>query len=321
MSDCGNINQKSNTISEDKMDSAVNKVIYTCPMHPEVISENGDDKCPKCGMNLVEMKDGSMKNSKPKLHSDKYLLKLTTLPQDPKAGDEVTLNFSLINNETKQQVKDLDVVHEKILHLIIVSKNLAYFDHLHPNMNPDGSLSIKTKFDKGGKYILFADLTPKGENENQVFDIPLEIEGNPVEDISMTPRNSFEKDGFTASMDTDPAELVINKPTEIVVNINRNGKDVSDLKNYLGALGHMVIISEDASLYLHVHPMEAEADEEKEHDHSGSGEMNMDSDKLTKSGPSVVFHTEFPEAGIYKVFAQFNPGGKLITTNFVIKVK
>ncbi|MEZ4690960.1 MAG: hypothetical protein R3A12_12585 [Ignavibacteria bacterium] len=83
--------------------------------------------------------------------------------------------------------------------------------------------------------------------------------------------------------------------------ILKNGQDVTNLKNYLGALGHMVIISEDASLYLHVHPMEQETGEEKEHDHSGSGEMKMDSDKMTKSGPSVAFHTEFPEAGIYKV--------------------
>lgn len=29
------------------------KIIYTCPMHPEVISDK-PGKCPKCGMDLVE---------------------------------------------------------------------------------------------------------------------------------------------------------------------------------------------------------------------------------------------------------------------------
>jgi Heavy metal binding domain len=37
-----------------KTDSTAKKV-YTCPMHPEVIS-NKPGKCPKCGMDLVEKK-------------------------------------------------------------------------------------------------------------------------------------------------------------------------------------------------------------------------------------------------------------------------
>ena len=318
-----NKNEKNEKQSEiNKKDTTVKQIVYTCPMHPEVKSMNKDDKCPKCGMNLVEMKVDSMKDSQVKMHSDKYSLTMTTEPKNINTGEEVTLNFSLTNNETKQTIKDLEIVHEKILHLIIVSKNLAYFDHIHPDMNVDGSLSVKTKFNKGGDYVLFADLTPKGEKKSQVFDIPLNVAGEPVVKIPLSSRNTFETEGFNTVMTTDPADLSANKSTEIVVKITKNGKDVTNLKNYLGALGHMVVISEDASMYLHVHPMEAEEknDGHKHEEKKEMEDMKMDSDKITNGGPYVVFHTNFPKPGIYKVFAQFNPGGKLITTNFVVNV-
>ena len=39
---------------KSKTDTAT-KTIYTCPMHPEVISDK-PGKCPKCGMTLVDQK-------------------------------------------------------------------------------------------------------------------------------------------------------------------------------------------------------------------------------------------------------------------------
>lgn len=49
------------------------KAMYTCPMHPEVKSDQ-PGKCPKCGMDLVvkKMKEGKHKKMKAEKHADKF---------------------------------------------------------------------------------------------------------------------------------------------------------------------------------------------------------------------------------------------------------
>jgi len=42
-----NINQQTGTM-------------YTCPMHPEIVQDKPGN-CPKCGMNLIPVKDGTKK--------------------------------------------------------------------------------------------------------------------------------------------------------------------------------------------------------------------------------------------------------------------
>lgn len=50
-SSCG----QSNTKEKAGTEKEVAKVQYTCPMHPEVVTDNSG-KCPICGMSLVVKK-------------------------------------------------------------------------------------------------------------------------------------------------------------------------------------------------------------------------------------------------------------------------
>ena len=60
--------QPINRSSQNKTDTI--KIKYTCPMHPEVIS-NKPGKCPKCGMTLVNQKltDGQKKMLKDRTYT------------------------------------------------------------------------------------------------------------------------------------------------------------------------------------------------------------------------------------------------------------
>jgi hypothetical protein len=48
---------------------AIEKNKYTCPMHPEVISDKSG-KCPKCGMTLVKVKSSSIIKKSHKMQKD-----------------------------------------------------------------------------------------------------------------------------------------------------------------------------------------------------------------------------------------------------------
>src|ERR1043165_7975555 len=90
-----------------------------------------------------------------------YSALLKTEPARPKAGEPVDLSF-VIRNTKGATVRFLQFVHEKPLHLLIVSEDLAEFYHIHPEMQVDDSYGVKHIFPHGGLYRLYADYTPPG---------------------------------------------------------------------------------------------------------------------------------------------------------------
>ncbi len=95
--------------------------------------------------------------------------------------------------------------------------------------------------------------------------------------------------------------------THMAYTVTKDGKPVTTLLPYLGAMGHLVIISEDRSQFVHSHPHEGG-------EHS-SGNMG---------GPKVDFEAHFTVPGTYKGWAQFNVGTatkeQVITVPFTFSV-
>lgn len=256
-----------------------------------------------------------------------YAMDLAIEPNVANANQEIALNFSVKDKEGKP-FDNLKIVHEKLLHLLVVSDDLAFFDHVHPEKQTGGNFKLNYKFPTGGVYKLYADFTP--ENSPQIVNVfDVNVGGEKRAKTPLVADKEFTKtvDGLTFTMKTG-GDLKAAKGLSLDFFVkDADGKAVTDLQPYLGAMAHFVVISEDASKFLHVHAEEGETTKVKgtgghgdHNDKHGDMEMDVKTDADNAETPTVRAHTEFPTGGIYKLWGQFQRNGKVFTVPFVLNI-
>jgi outer membrane murein-binding lipoprotein Lpp len=219
-------------------------------------------------------------------------------PVAPKSGEETKIELSL-SDAAGKPIEKFDVNHEKLMHLIVVSEDLSTFNHIHPDYKGNGKFEVTTAFPNGGSYKLYADFIPTGSTQMTITS-QLKVDGEKqaaqplVKDATLTK----EVDGVSASLNI--SSLKSGQEVDLIYTLNdaKTKKPITDLQPYLGAIGHVVILSEDLNRYLHVHPKEG-----------------------NESGPTAEFSTSFPEPGMYKIWGQFQRGGKSFIVPFTVEMK
>lgn len=262
---------------------------YTCPMHPDVVSDKPGE-CSKCGMEL-EHTDGAAS-------SKKFAMDFKVRPEAPIPGQPTELTLKPTDPEDAKADVALDVEHEKKIHLIITSKDLAYFDHIHPEYGAEGDYRVKHTFPKDDRYILFADYKPtEGMHTTDKHEVAVGS-GREGKTQFTTQRLTTTADGYEVSLvDQSGKTFAVGEQAHIAAIIKQDGKEINaeSLENYLGAKAHMVVIRQGTLDYLHVHP-------------------GIENGRLD-------LHTTFEQAGTYRGWLQFQTGGKVHTADFVIIVK
>ncbi len=215
-----------------------------------------------------------------------------------KANENSDLNIQITDSDGNS-VNEFELSHEKLMHLIVVSKDLSYFNHVHPEYSKSGKFAIETSFPNGGEYKVFSDFVPKGgasttlsewvkvEGEKKAQD-PIEADTKLVKvdegkEVELSLSSTKAKDEVTLAFN------IVDAQTK---------KEISNLEQYLGAVGHVVILSDDVEQYLHVHPVNEKA-----------------------TGPKAEFMTSFPKSGTYKIWGQFQHQGVVFTVPFVVDIK
>lgn len=277
---------------------------YTCTMHPE-IRTTAPGKCPKCAMTLVPVSPAI---------SEDFNLRIEAMPQTPKPGERLRLRFSIFNPRTGEQVKQFQVMHEKLFHLFIVSQDLSEFQHIHPEYQADGSFTIETALPKPGLYKIYSDIYPQ-DGSAQVLQQTITTAGYTPDLFgsipTLQPDATLTKtiDGTKVELVLNPATIIAGQPVELKYHLtdSRTGEPVRDLVPYLGAWGHTLVLSDDQVDYVHSHPEQTVED-------------SPEKSKL-RGGPDVTFNAFMPRPAMYRIWTQFQRGDTLTTFSFTVRVE
>ncbi|WP_342043562.1 hypothetical protein [Bacillus sp. OTU2372] len=252
-----------------------------------------------CGAARVPMNTDSkhMMNMKPV--SGNETLSEWSAPDSITANQPVTISI-LIKDKHNKPINEFETVSTKKMHLVVVSKDLSYFAHIHPTFKGNGLFEITTKFPASGDYKLIAEMTPVGASDYSIEDHWITVQGTPPASVPIEPDPTLTKiideTKVTLSFDEKPTAKK-NLDMNFTLYNAASNKPIKNLKPYLGTVGHSVAIDKDVKQFMHIHPLYPKA-----------------------KGPKVVFMTYFPTKGVYKVWGQFNVNGHILTVPFVISI-
>ena len=283
---------------------------WVCPMHPDFTMDIAGN-CPRCGMALVRAAPFDVRD---------YNLDFSTVPAVVKPGQKTSLRFRISHPGTGTPITKFETVHEKQFHLFLISQDMEYFQHVHPEEQPDGAWKIDATFPKPGYYKVLSDFMPSGGSA-QFIARPLVTAGYTGDleagSAHLVPDTSLTKvdDDLTATLSYDPNVCVAGLYCHLnfVLTDTRTGRPVTDLQTYLGAFGHTLMMSEDMVDYVHSHPLDILA----QPDDDGGPPVFLippgsDLEKL-RGGPNVTFEGLMPRPGRYRAWTQFRRNNKIHT--------
>lgn len=195
---------------------------------------------------------------------------------------EVQVNTAYNSGTVTIEVRDahnntvtLTETHEKRMHLVIVSADLETFLHVHPIENDSGDYEVKLELPEG-RYLAFADINPVGMSyviEPITITVGEEAETPEIDWKSLVKNESSTKEFEGKTVTFQHPELIAGESATLSFDLH----DDTPLP-YLGALGHVVVLDEQGTRFIHVHPT---------------------------STDQTVFEAQFPFPGFYKLWAEF----------------
>jgi YHS domain-containing protein/plastocyanin len=234
------------------------------------------------------------------------------------AGQPVAMTFAIRYAEDGKLVQEFERIHEKWLHLLMVSEDLSWFEHQHPVRGEDGLFRLTWTFPRPGRYRLYADFTPS-DGDNQVKPLPLAVDGGPARAVPLKPdgKRARQVRDYRIDLQVRHEPLRMEKAAVLTYTIrDRRGRPVRNMQPFIGAMGHLVAISQDGKEVVHTHAVDGTVAPPME-----AGAIHVTPAMATEKGPAFSFKLTLPTGGLYKTWAQFMHNNRVLTVPFTFQVE
>ncbi|MNS31946.1 hypothetical protein D3C72_640160 [compost metagenome] len=263
-----------------------------------------------------------------------------------RAGQHALWRFQFLDGPGRSPLTRFSIHHDKPMHLVVVSRDLSRFAHLHPALVADGTFQIQvnapssdpdnadaaTAVSHPGTYFLFSEVAPAGRSATVTrFTVRTDGTEQPVP-LTADPRSpSGEIVTHTAPPGRPAASYQVGlrleraehhpgmAMTHLVVTVRERDAEgryqpVASLEPWLGMTGHAVLVGQagdrvEDRVFRHLHASEGT---------SGGGHahhvMQATGGRLT----FMLMGEDEPPAGLYRLWVQVKHRGQVLTAPFTL---
>lgn len=252
---------------------------------------------------------------------DAFALTISVDPERPVAGKQTNIGVQVGRGGDPPP---LELIAGHPVHLVAVSSDLRWYEHLHPQ-GEGSTWTSGITFPVAGRYILYAIIRPPTGPERVEKRIVIaggETQSPSAQPLSTSPREKV-SGRYTVRLRTNPEAPEATIWNSLIFEISRDGEPVTNLTP-TGRLGHMVIIGEDGEDFVYAHSTDGEAlsgIRARAHQPATPNRTADDHRRhVGDTGPEVIFHAAFRRTGKYKVWVEFVAGGDPLRADFVLDV-
>src|SRR5215216_6401577 len=150
---------------------------------------------------------------------------LQVSPKTFEAGQEEAFGLHILDRGG-HAVRDFDEQHGERMHLIVVRRDLAHYQHLHPSLGADGTWTVPLVLPEPGVYRAFADYSVGGESLTLGAD--LHVPGEMVLTSLPDPTSVARVDGYEVELDAGTPTA--GAESALTFRITQQDQDVIELE-------------------------------------------------------------------------------------------